>query len=142
MLIVVDTNVLISGLLWLGLPHRLIELAEEGSITICATGETLEELRGVLGRPKFRQAIRMRRSSIEEIMLGIVQLVALYPAPSVVRVVVVDPDDDIFVACALSAGARYIVSGDDHLLRLGKYKDIEILTVRDFLEREFPDSLW
>jgi putative PIN family toxin of toxin-antitoxin system len=81
MLVVADTNVLISGLLWMGLPHRLIELAEQGAITLCATETMLEELQAVLSRPKFAQKIQERQSSVEEIVLGVIRLVALYPPP-------------------------------------------------------------
>lgn len=139
MLIVADTNVLISGLLWTGPAHRLIELAEAGSITLCATMETIEELRGVLSRPKFAAKILERQSTVEEIMLGVISLVDLYPPSPVTGVVLADPDDDIFIACALSAGADYIVSGDEHLLSLKRYKGIEIVTVKEFLKRKFPN---
>jgi predicted nucleic acid-binding protein len=54
--------------------------------------------------------------------------------------VLADPDD-VFLRCALTAEARYIISGDHHLLDLGKYADIPILTVRDFLAREFPEEI-
>ncbi len=55
-------------------------------------------------------------------------------------VVAADPDDDIFLHCAVAVGAAYVVSGDRHLLALGEYAGIPILTVRDFLAREFPDQ--
>lgn len=78
MLVVIDTSALISGVLWTGLPHRLIELAEAGQITLCATEETLVELREVLARPKFAIKIRDRLTSVEEIMQSVLALVALY----------------------------------------------------------------
>ena len=53
MRIVVDTSTLISAVLWNGLPHRLIELAEAGEVTLCATADTLQEFQGVLSRSKF-----------------------------------------------------------------------------------------
>jgi predicted nucleic acid-binding protein len=52
--------------------------------------------------------------------------------------VVVDPDDDIFLDCALAAKAAYVISGDQHVLALGEYQSIPIVTIRDFLSREFP----
>jgi len=54
-------------------------------------------------------------------------------------IVAADPDDDIFLHCAVAAGAAYVVSGDHHLLDLEMYAGIRILSVRDFLTREFPD---
>lgn len=51
-----------------------------------------------------------------------------------------DPEDDVFLLCAVVAEAEYIVSGDHHLLDLEEYADIPILTVDDFLDREFPQE--
>lgn len=141
MRVVADTNVLISGLLWRGLSHCLIELAEAKAITLCATEETIEELREVLARPKFHAGLQERRTTASAVVLTFISLVTLVPAMADVHVVKADPDDDIFIACALAAGANYIVSGDDHLLQLEKYRDIPIVTVREFLAREFPDLL-
>ncbi len=60
MLVVVDTSVLISAVLWAGLPHRLVELAEAGDITPCVTPDILQEYREVLSRPKFTSRIQDR----------------------------------------------------------------------------------
>lgn len=141
MLVVVDTSVLISGILWTGLPHRLIELAEAGDITLCVTAEILQELREVLSRPKFMTKIQDRLTTVEEIMQSVLRLAALYPAPPRVRIVQADPDDDKFIACALAAGAKYLISGDGHLLDVKEYAGVSIMTVREFLEREFPSAL-
>lgn len=51
-----------------------------------------------------------------------------------------DPEDDVFLLCAVVAEAEYIVSGDHHLLDLEEYADIPILTVDDFLDREFSQE--
>jgi putative PIN family toxin of toxin-antitoxin system len=141
MLVVVDTGVLISGVLWTGLPHRLIELAEAGDITICVSGDILQEFREVLSRSKFTGKIQDRLTTVEEIMQGVLRLAALYPAPPLVRVVQADPDDDKFIACALTAGAQYLISGDSDLLDLEEHDGVSIVTVREFLEREFPSAL-
>jgi len=49
----------------------------------------------------------------------VVQLAEFYPGIVSVKAVAADPDDDMFIACALSADVRYIISGDGHLLKLG-----------------------
>lgn len=138
MLVVVDTSVLISAVLWRGLPHRLIGLAESGDITLCMTGETLQEFREVLSRPKFAGKIQDRLTTVEEILQSILRLARLYPTPLPVRIVEADPKDDMFIACALSVDAKYLISGDDHLLALMIHAGIRIVTVREFLDQEFP----
>ncbi len=52
-------------------------------------------------------------------------------------IVIADPDDDIFLHCAVVAEAVYVVSGDHHLLDVAEYAGIPILTIRDFLSKEF-----
>jgi len=131
--IVVDTNVLVSAALWPGPPHRILELAEAGEITLCVTESMIEELKGVLQRRKFRSRLRALRTSVEEIMAGLLPLVELYLPTNAPGSVPPDPDDEIFIACALSAGAAFIISGDDHLLRLKQYDAIRIVRPAEFL---------
>jgi uncharacterized protein len=102
MRVVVDTNVLIAGVLWDGPPHRIIELAEAGKVTLCASSAMLTELGSVLRRRKFLPRLRLRRTSVEEIMARLVPLVELYAPGHASGSVPADPDDEIFVACAVS----------------------------------------
>lgn len=136
MRVVVDTNVLISAILWLGLPHRIIELAEQRQIVLCMTPPMLDELRQVLARPKFSPYLEARHTNIEEIIAALVSLIELYPTPKnrKIKIGLADPDDEMFIACALVAEANYIVSGDNHLLRLKQYGKIKILSVAQFLQ--------
>ena len=55
-------------------------------------------------------------------------------------VIVDDPDDDRVLECAVAGGADYIVSGDRHLLKLGVYEGVAILTVRQFMDRINPSA--
>ena len=57
------------------------------------------------------------------------------------RIVVADPDDGVFLHCAVVADATCVVSGDNHLLDLGEYAGIPILAIRDFLTKEFPEQV-
>jgi putative PIN family toxin of toxin-antitoxin system len=140
MRVVLNTSVLVSALLWEGVPHRLLELAEAEAITLCATAETLTELREVLSRPKFAAKLAERQTTVEETIVGVIRLVELYTVAPVRGTVSADPDDEVFIACALSADAAYIVSGDQHLLDLRQYGTIEIVTPRELLDQEFPEQ--
>ena len=137
MRIVIDTSTLISAVLWNGLPHRLIELAEAGQVTLCATADTLQEFHEVLSRSKFAGKIRERATTVDEIMQGVLRLVALYPAFALSGMVKADPDDDKFLACALVAQAEYLISSDAHLLELKSHAGINIVTTREFLAQAF-----
>ncbi len=141
MRVVVDTSTLISAVLWTGLPHRLIELAEAERLTLCMTEDTLAEFREVLQRPKFARQLRNRFTTVEEIMRRVLPLIELYPVIPAPTIVEADPDDDRFVICALSTAARYLISSDWHLLDMGGYSGVSILTVREFLRQKFPHLL-
>lgn len=133
MKIVVDTNVLISALLWYGPSHELLILIEEGTFTLCITSVLLEELKDVLSRPKFSSRIKELRTSCEELLAGIIDIAELHPDKKIDPVVEDDPSDDKVLACALASGAKYIITGDIHLLQLKSWSEISILTPRQFL---------
>ena len=130
--VVLDTNVYISGLLWTGLPHDLLSVAEAGLLLLVTTPAIIEEVREVLARPKFAARMKALTTSVDELLESLLSIVQLIQEPKVARVVRQDPDDDKFVACALAARVRWIISGDDHLLRLGRYKNVRIVTPQQF----------
>lgn len=138
MRIVVDTNVWVSGLLWKGLPTEILRLAETRHIEICSTTAIVTELERVLeyGRiQKQLDKLQLTRSDVVGFALTLMVIVEPIVLTSNISV---DPDDDMFIACALAARADYIVSGDQHLLTLGQWQGIQIVTVNDFLSRHFP----
>jgi putative PIN family toxin of toxin-antitoxin system len=129
---VVDTNVYVSGLLWTGLPHDLLSAAEAGQLTLVATPAIIEEVREVLARPKFATRMRTLTTSVDELLESLLGIVQILQEPKVVRVVRADPDDDKFIACAVAARVRWLVSSDTHLLSLRRYKSIRIVTPQQF----------
>jgi putative PIN family toxin of toxin-antitoxin system len=130
MRIVLDTNTVISGLLWFGNPRQILDLAEEGTVTICTSSNLLNELEKVLARPKFTERLATVGTSVEEVLDRFIELAEVVEK---VMVVTADPDDDAVISCALAAGADCIVSGDAHLLDLKSYGDVEILSAVQFL---------
>ena len=130
MRVVADTNVLISAFLFGGLPRVFVDLGLSGAFGLITSGALLGELDEKL-RVKF---------AVPEAQAGALQtllrLKATVTHPSfVLNVVSDDPDDNRVLECALAGRADCIVSGDRHLLRLGSYEGILVLTVRQFLER-------
>jgi putative PIN family toxin of toxin-antitoxin system len=124
-----DTNVYISALVFAGVPGQFLKEAEAGHFSLAISDAILNEIWGVL-RDKFawsEAAIAETRS----LLSGCTTLVQ--PAQSL-DVVPDDPDDNRIIECAVAAGSRFIVTGDEHLLRLGNYENIQILKVTDFLK--------
>jgi putative PIN family toxin of toxin-antitoxin system len=144
MRVVLDTNIWISGLLWRGLPWKLLRLAEARQVEICMAPSILEELERVLAYERLQPRLRQLGLSPEELAAYVMDIVVMFelPPPSHdAPLVIVDPDDDIFIRCALAAEAHYIISGDSHLLDLKQYALIHILTIRAFFEEMFPLQL-
>ena len=136
--VVVDTNVMVSALLWEGKPHKLINLAEEKQIIPYATIETLTELEEVLQRKKFKERIGLLATSVDQLMFLVKTLVEIIDIEEVVFCVEADADDDIFLSCALNSKAKYVISGDAHLLDLKHLGEILIVSVMEFFKKEYP----
>ena len=133
MKIVIDTNVLISALLWQGPSHKLLMAVEKRLFTLCMTPALLEELKDVLKRPKFFSRLKKHNISCEDLFSGITDIVALYPDIKIDSVVKDDPSDDKVLACALASAAKYIITGDPHILQLKVWSGVSILTPRQSL---------
>lgn len=129
--VVLDTNVLVSAFLWPGPPSKVYALAQAGQIQALTCRDLEAELADVLARPKFRLT--------SEEVLAIVREVQRIAIPVVVasafKVVIEDPDDDMLLRLAVDGDARFLVTGDAHLLKISKYQEIEILTASEFLRR-------
>src|SRR5512137_2855239 len=130
--VVLDTNALVSALLFGGEPGRLVSLWERGRIVPLVSKEVLIEYVRVLGYPKFALVPEDIKGLIEEHVLPFAEMVVVDETPGVIPE---DPADDKFLALAAAGGPRFLISGDRHLLALGEYRGVEILTPREFLER-------
>ncbi len=131
---VTDTNVIVSGLLWLGSPGRLLEAAANGRITLYTSPVLVAELRSTLGYGRLAQRVERSGLTLDELLRRFLN-VAIVVEPANVPQIVRDPDDDHVLACALTASADLIVTGDKDLLTLNIYQNIPIVTVADALRR-------
>lgn len=135
MKVVADTNTVISGLLWRGIPREILEFARSGKITIYTSPDLLAELADVLERDKFTARLKAAQTTARELVLGFGELATLIHPTSIPAVIRDDPDDDMVLACAITANADVIVSGDSHIKNLKSYQDISILTASELLEK-------
>ena len=135
MKVVADTNTVISGLLWRGIPREILEFARSGKITIYTSPDLLAELADVLERDKFTARLKAAQTTARELVLGFGELATLIHPTSIPAVIRDDPDDDMVLACAITANAEVIVSGDSHIKSLKSYQGISILTASELFER-------
>ena len=130
MKVVLDTNVLVSGILFTGPPHQILLAWSEGRFELVFTSDIHEEYRRVAAELQ-QQFPRVDLAAALDLVL--VNAHAFPPAALDGRICT-DPDDDKFLACALASGAGTIVSGDKHLLSVSGYRGIEVLRPRAFVE--------
>lgn len=128
MRLVLDTNVVASGLLWNGAPARLLDAAQTGELELFTSTRLLAELAGILTRAKFAKALAAAGLPREELVLGYAELATVIVPAAIPPTIAADLSDDQVLACATSANADLIVSGDKHLHSLGgKYNGIRIV---------------
>lgn len=131
MRLVLDTNTVISGLLWHGTPGKLIDAAHTKYTLLCTSALLLSELRGVLTREKFAKQLEGRGLNAIEVFDGYAALTTIVVPAIIQPTIANDPSDDAVLACALGAKAELIVSGDRHLLDLQEYQGIRIVTAAE-----------
>jgi putative PIN family toxin of toxin-antitoxin system len=123
--VVLDTNILVSALLFKGELAAIVDLWEKGKIMPVLSKETFAEFKTVLEYPKFSLTVQEIKVIIEEEVLPYFEVIEITDN---IKGICRDADDDKFLACALSASADFIVTGDRDLLDMGKYKSIRIVS--------------
>ena len=124
---VLDTNIVVSGLLWRAAPRQVLDAARDKRITLHTSSVLHDELADVLSRLHLASVIAANRTSPEFLMQRYAMLAQLVIPAQTARVVAADIDDDAVIACALAAQADLIVSGDAHLLNLKHYQGMRII---------------
>ena len=134
MRIILDTNVLVSGIFWGGAPLKILDHWVSGNLDIVISPEILDEYVRVINELGGKQP---------SLAAQWVDLLTTYPVIIKKRVSLSlsrDPDDDKFLECAVSGSADCIVSGDDDLLALKHIHTIPILKPAAFISRFFRSS--
>lgn len=129
---VIDTNVIISAILFSNSPPaKTINLAKQlGKIILSEAIFT--EIKNTLSRDKFNRYLSFdnRRRLLNKLLLDS-ELITITEEISVCR----DPKDNKFLELAVSGKSNFIITGDNDLLVLNPFRNIEIITVNGFLNR-------
>ena len=132
MKIVLDTNVLVSALIKKGKPRALLLKIIHGRHELVLSNEILQELGEVMAYPKIRRYVN--EEDIARFLRDIGSVTKIARIRSTFKVVKKDPQDDIILRTCYDSRARYVVSGDSHLLALRNYRGIKIVTIDEMLE--------
>lgn len=133
---VIDTNLFVSSIInKSGIPAKLLQAWRDHDFLLIVSDQMLEEMGRVLQYPHIKNNYNLKDDDIAKVIDTIERLAVVLDDVEEVDVISKDPDDNKVLACAIAAEADCIVSGDKHLLKLGKFEDIPIMTAKDFLKK-------
>ena len=135
--VVIDINVLVSAIIDDGKPRRLVvELLDKH--TVILSRQMLAELADVLSRDKFT----VTSSQVDRFVSSLVRMSKMVADNARFKVVLQDSADDVVLNTAYAGSAEFIVTGDRHLLVLGKFKKTKVVTVNQIqnilIEKQKP----
>ncbi|WP_298431582.1 putative toxin-antitoxin system toxin component, PIN family [Geobacter sp.] len=128
---ILDTNVFVSGIFFTGPPHQILKAWRDGKLKLVLSVEILEEYQRA-GAALAEQFPMIDLKPILEFIMVHAEIVTVPPLP---EPACVDPDDDKFIACAVTSNTRFIVSGDKHLLQISGYQGVQVLKPRQFFDQ-------
>lgn len=126
-----DTNVLVSGLLFTGAPAVILRAWARRTLALAISPEIQDEYEEVARRLASRYPTVELRTLFDTVLIE----AEMCQAALLPERVCTDADDDKFFACAIAAGAEVIVSGDKHLLRASGFRGVGVMTPRAFVDR-------
>lgn len=127
--VVLDTNIYISATFWEGAPHRIVKKAADHEFITYISKDITKELKNVLSRDFNRNDDEIR------VIVDAIKLFAKsIESQEKIEIIKDDPDDNRILECASACHANFIVTQDNHLLKLEEFKGIKILTPKEFLE--------
>lgn len=135
MRVVLDTNVIVSGLLWKGSTKAIFDLIEDDQVELCMTPAILDEVERVLLYPQIAKQLDKVGISIKQVVGYLLENATFFHDENLVQVVRDDPTDNVFINCAIVSGSQFVISGDKHLLLVKSYMGIQILKPVEFLKK-------
>lgn len=131
MKVILDTNVIISGIFFTGPPYDILKAWQSKKIQLVISSDIFKEYKRVaeLLNDKYKD------NDINPILNLIAMNSDIVDSIDLPFSLCEDPSDDKFIACAISGRIKFIVSGDKHLLKLSGYKNINILKPKEFIDK-------
>ena len=134
MKITVDTNVLISATFWYGDSERIIEKIESKDIELVLSKEIIEEFARALNYRDIKEKIKNKNLEIKRTVEKIISISKIVEPLEKLNIVNEDPDDNKILECAKSGEVDFIISNDNHLLKLKEFENIKIITSKMLID--------
>ena len=135
MKVIIDTNVFVSGIFFSGPPYRILQAWQQKKVSLFISPDILHEYK----RVGEKLAIKYPGVDLDPWITLMLLNASLIDAPMLDTQVCEDPDDDKFIACAIAAKVKIIISGDKHLLDISGYNNIVVLKPRKFVDIYLKD---
>src|SRR3954470_15115026 len=134
--VVVDTNVLISGIFSIrnSPSSKILDAVRQQKITLVTSPQIIEEVGEVLNRPRIAKLLNMNEEERKVFLDSLIARSDVTVGKQLEHNYGRDSKDDKFLACGVEGGANYIITGDRDLLDVTEYADIKIITPREFIE--------
>ena len=133
MKITTDTNILVSGTFWRGDSARILKMIDNGEIELILSEELIEEYKDVINRDEIIGKIKNKNLILNKAIVKILKDATIVEPRKKLNIVIEDPDDNMVLECAIEGKSDYIITNDNHLLKLKEYQGIKILTPEEFL---------
>jgi putative PIN family toxin of toxin-antitoxin system len=127
--VVFDTNILFSATAWRGNPFQCVERARVGEVEAVTCPELMEEL-----AEKLEMKLGFSPDQAVEALADYLGFLRMVSISGLLHAVPRDPDDNMVLECAIKGQAQYIVTGDQDLLALKTFRNIQIVRASDFLK--------
>ena len=131
--VTLDTNVLMSGILWDGEASKLLRLVEEKKIQCFVSIEILAEYDRVIRSSEIMDKVCDYDIRIKSAVIKIIEICSIVEPKTKILAIKEDPDDDKILECAIEAKVDYIITYDQHILKLKEFSGIKIVSPSEFL---------
>ena len=134
MRVTLDTNVLVSSTFWEGASDKIIQRAENKEIELILSREILKEFAEVLQYREIQEKIKNKNLEMKRTLEKIMGIAIIVEPKQRINAVKEDPDDNKILECAKEGKAEFIITKDNHLLKLKQVESIKIITPEEFLK--------
>ncbi len=131
MKVILDTNVIMSGIFWSGPPAKILDAWQNKKIDLILSVDILDEYIRV-SKVLYKKYPKVKVNDIIDLLITNSHI---YNVPSLTQSISRDKDDDKFIACAIASGTKIIISGDDDLLVINGFNDILVIKPREFIDK-------
>ena len=117
-----------------GHPAKVLLALREERFDLVISEAILTELNRVFFYPKIARRLGWKEEEVADMLSALRRMAMVTPSTIILSVVAEDDADNRYLECAVEGSADYLVTGDQHLLALGSYKQIRIVTSHEFLQ--------